>query len=148
MIEKDETEQGKRKSLNFGHTVGHGIEHLSGYKIKHGIAVALGMVCETFLSLEMGIVSRETFREVLLIVKTFNLPLTHAYFSNKKSIEKIYDTMLFDKKNKQQSVQMCVLKKVGCVFNYKNNYTVTLEKDFFLAKVPLLNKTIEKTISF
>ncbi len=49
VVAGDEREGGRRKILNFGHTIGHAIEHLSGYAILHGEAVAIGMVAEARL---------------------------------------------------------------------------------------------------
>lgn len=49
IVASDEREGGRRRILNFGHTIGHAIEHLSGYEILHGEAVAIGMVAEARL---------------------------------------------------------------------------------------------------
>lgn len=49
VVAGDEREAGRRKILNFGHTIGHAVEHLSGYEILHGDAVAIGMVAEARL---------------------------------------------------------------------------------------------------
>ncbi len=57
VIEEDPFERGRRAALNFGHTVAHAIEALSNYQILHGYAVAMGMVAETQLAVEMGLCS-------------------------------------------------------------------------------------------
>lgn len=49
VVAGDEREAGRRKMLNFGHTIGHAVEHLSGYATLHGDAVAIGMVAEARL---------------------------------------------------------------------------------------------------
>jgi 3-dehydroquinate synthase len=49
VVAADEREGGRRKILNFGHTIGHAVEHLSGYEMLHGEAVAIGMVVEARL---------------------------------------------------------------------------------------------------
>jgi len=49
VVASDEREGGRRKILNFGHTIGHAIEHLSGYEMLHGEAIAVGMVAEARL---------------------------------------------------------------------------------------------------
>ena len=46
VVENDEKESNLRKILNFGHTVGHAVEQLSGYSISHGSAISIGMVIE------------------------------------------------------------------------------------------------------
>jgi 3-dehydroquinate synthase len=54
VVEEDEKESGRRRVLNFGHTVGHAIEKASGYSIPHGDAVAMGMMAATSLSVSWG----------------------------------------------------------------------------------------------
>jgi 3-dehydroquinate synthase len=49
VVAGDEREGGRRKILNFGHTIGHAVEHLSGYEMLHGEAIAIGMVVEARL---------------------------------------------------------------------------------------------------
>lgn len=49
VVAGDEREGGRRRILNFGHTIGHAVEHLSGYALRHGEAVAIGMVAEARL---------------------------------------------------------------------------------------------------
>ena len=55
VIEQDPYEQGLRASLNLGHTIGHGVELASGFRLRHGEAVAIGMVAETELAEQLGI---------------------------------------------------------------------------------------------
>ncbi len=49
VVAGDEREGGRRRILNFGHTIGHAVEHLSDYELLHGEAVAIGMVAEARL---------------------------------------------------------------------------------------------------
>ncbi len=55
VVAGDERELGRRRILNFGHTIGHAVEHLSGYAILHGEAVAIGMVAEARLGELAGV---------------------------------------------------------------------------------------------
>ncbi len=55
VVERDETEQGERATLNYGHTLGHALEALGGYKRwRHGEAVAIGMTFASALAAELG----------------------------------------------------------------------------------------------
>lgn len=68
IVERDERETGIRRILNFGHTVGHAIEALSGYRLLHGEAIAIGMALEAELAERAGIAERgtaATLRDVL-----------------------------------------------------------------------------------
>jgi 3-dehydroquinate synthase len=55
VVSIDEREQGERITLNYGHTIGHAVEHLSAYQLLHGEAVAIGMQAEARLALAMGL---------------------------------------------------------------------------------------------
>jgi len=55
VVARDERENGVRKILNFGHTIGHAIEHVTGYGVPHGDAVAIGMVAEARVAERLGI---------------------------------------------------------------------------------------------
>ena len=59
VVAADEREGGRRKVLNFGHTLGHAVEQASGYRVPHGEAVAIGMVLEAILA-EHGFVPPST----------------------------------------------------------------------------------------
>lgn len=59
VIEVDEFEQGIRKGLNYGHTLGHVIEAMTEYAIPHGIAVVIGMIIVNQMSFEQGLLSQE-----------------------------------------------------------------------------------------
>ncbi len=75
IIEEDPFEQGIRAALNFGHTIGHGIEHLSGYALKHGEAVGIGMVVETQLAERIGIAEAGLADEIAETLLTLGLPV-------------------------------------------------------------------------
>ena len=64
VVERDEKESGERMILNFGHTIGHALEHVSHYKMMHGYAVALGILVEMKISELLGILSPEDYRSV------------------------------------------------------------------------------------
>lgn len=78
VVEADERESHLRQILNFGHTIGHGIE-AAGYALLHGEAVAVGMVAATTIAVEKGLVDA-TFRDRLVaLIEAFGLP-TRAEF--------------------------------------------------------------------
>ena len=69
IVQEDETEQGVRSILNYGHTLGHALEALTGYTYyTHGEAIAIGMIAAARISLEMGTTDQETaeFQESLI----------------------------------------------------------------------------------
>lgn len=74
IVEKDPYEKGLRKTLNFGHTIGHALEsHFlhKGQPISHGKAVTLGMLAETKISLLKGIIGKEDFEAIIRLITRF-----------------------------------------------------------------------------
>jgi 3-dehydroquinate synthetase len=76
VVEEDEREMtGARSRLNLGHTIAHGLEALQGYGgIKHGDAVAVGMVVATHLAVILELESKGTLAELLDLLEHFGLP--------------------------------------------------------------------------
>ncbi len=112
-IEKDEFDNDIRLLLNFGHTFGHALEGASNFKISHGIAVGLGMLCAHHLSRSLGLlqVRNRKVDDLLdhiftLLQKVIDLPLMikdidmmvalEKFQSDKKHSTKEYVAILFD----------------------------------------------------
>jgi len=76
IIEEDPFEKGFRAALNFGHTVGHGVELVSGLKIRHGEAVSIGMVAEAWFAELVGMAVPGLRDEISSMLKTQGLPVS------------------------------------------------------------------------
>jgi 3-dehydroquinate synthase len=74
VVHRDEREAGLRKTLNFGHTIGHAIELCGSYEMLHGEAVAAGMVLESALAERAGIAESGTLERVRDAVSAAGLP--------------------------------------------------------------------------
>ena len=115
IVIEDERENGIRKLLNFGHTVGHGVEALSGYCISHGHAVAAGMAIEAKAAAKMNLCDNQCVDEILKMLRLYNLPESTDY-----SLEELADACLSDKKRDGDSITMifpieigkCILKEI------------------------------------
>jgi shikimate kinase/3-dehydroquinate synthase len=110
IIEEDPFEQGIRAALNFGHTIGHGIEHLSGYALKHGEAVGIGMVVETQLAERMGIAEAGLADKIAETLLTLGLPIA---IPAGISVPDLVATMQHDKKKAKGVVKFALPVKVG-----------------------------------
>ena len=118
IVEKDPTEQNLRKTLNFGHTLGHAIESYYLNQVDkallHGEAIAIGMVLESFLShkiLGLDINSVEKIKSFL--IKTFGQPKIDP-----KDFEGIIGLMKHDKKNENGKIKFVLLENIGtCKIN-------------------------------
>ncbi len=107
IVKKDPKEDGLRKVLNFGHTIGHAIESLSwktNNPLLHGEAVAIGMVAEARLSGKDLLIIEESLKKIGLPVKVKNI----------KS-EDIMNMILTDKKNSAGKINWSLPKKIGKV---------------------------------
>ena len=108
IVNRDEFENGERKLLNFGHTIGHAIEKCSNLSISHGNAVAIGMAMATKGAYEIGI-SEKDFSDVLLpILEKNNLPTTCDF-----SAEELYKASLKDKKRSFDTMSVIVPDELG-----------------------------------
>lgn len=112
IVEVDPKEQGIRKALNLGHTVGHAFESLAleeNRPVLHGYAVAWGLVCELYLSYVQVGFPKERLRQVIQFVRQhygcFSFDC-HAY-------EQLYELMKHDKKNTGDNINFTLLKEVG-----------------------------------
>ena len=111
IVESDERESGVRAILNFGHTFGHAIESLTGYRrFYHGEAVAIGMVKAMEVSERMGLVDRGDVERVVNLLKLLKLPV-----SLPEGIDegRMFEIMLKDKKNKNSSLRFVLTKGIG-----------------------------------
>ncbi len=114
IVSQDPTENGIRKALNFGHTLGHAIEsHFmeSSKPLLHGEAIAIGMVLESYVSLELGLLNDEEFSEI----KSTILEFFPAVAFNDKDIQNVIALLIHDKKNEYGKVSFCLLDGIGAV---------------------------------
>lgn len=112
IVKKDPKEKGLRKILNFGHTVGHAIETYylnTKTPLLHGEAIAIGMICELYLSKQKCGLPEKEFNEIINYLQQI---YRHIKPNNPIS-KKIIDLMRFDKKNKNGNIQFALIKKTG-----------------------------------
>jgi 3-dehydroquinate synthase len=74
IVELDERDQGLRRILNFGHTVGHAVEAASAYSLSHGEAVAIGMVAAAIFSEQLHYLPADDRRRIVSIIRAVGLP--------------------------------------------------------------------------
>lgn len=101
VVERDEREGGLRAVLNYGHTIGHAVETLSGYgRVRHGEAVAIGMAQIATLSVLHGFSSAEARDRVVSLLTSVGLPTDLPLFSANEYVEII----AHDKKKRDDGV--------------------------------------------
>ena len=118
IVEQDPTEQNLRKTLNFGHTLGHAIEsyylNQPEKALLHGEAIAIGMILESYLSHKILGLDTESLNEIKsLLTKTFGHPKIET-----SDFENIIELMKHDKKNENGVIKFVLLEKIGnCKIN-------------------------------
>ena len=131
IVEIDETEQGDRALLNFGHTFGHALESYFDYseKLLHGEAVSLGMVLATLFSYEEGYISDRKLKEIRDHLNTMKLPTKITQIHNGKvDVVKLLRFMKQDKKVVGDNINLILLKDVGKGFIERDVSFQELEK--------------------
>jgi 3-dehydroquinate synthase len=104
VVQHDEFEQGERRLLNFGHTLGHALENQ--YELSHGQSVAIGMTYASNISHQLL-----GFKQTDAVIKTlvqYGLP-TYAKFDK----DKVFGVMKMDKKRESKSINFILLEKIG-----------------------------------
>ena len=83
VVKKDEFDNNYRNLLNFGHTAGHAIEKVSGFKgLNHGQAVAIGMVIAVDISISLGLLKASVRQEIISLYKQLKLPYSLNFSEN------------------------------------------------------------------
>jgi 3-dehydroquinate synthase len=116
VVKKDPYESGLRKILNFGHTLGHSIEswYLDTEKdLLHGEAIAAGMIMEAKLALDLGLIEKEYFKQVVSYIdQVFDRVMIFPPFDKIKSL------LGQDKKNQGPTVMFSLINGPGsCLFD-------------------------------
>ncbi|MBC34963.1 MAG: 3-dehydroquinate synthase [Bacteroidetes bacterium] len=118
IVAQDPTEKGLRKVLNFGHTIGHAIESMflnTEKPLLHGEAVAIGMICEAFLSENIGILSVSKSEEIMRYIRKIFADIS----INIDNFDVFFDYLKQDKKNKAEKYQFSLISDIGkAVFDH------------------------------
>jgi 3-dehydroquinate synthase len=109
-VGRDETETGPRKMLNFGHTLGHAVEALSGYALLHGEAVAIGMVEEARIGERIGVTAAGTASRLRQVLSRLGLPTSLPI---EMSAEEAIGFTHTDKKAREGRVQYALIEGIG-----------------------------------
>jgi 3-dehydroquinate synthase len=104
----DEFDNGERRKLNLGHTLGHAVEAESEFALSHGKSVAIGLASVARASAKAGICSEECAGRICALLEKFGLPTKTDY-----DMDALYEHMLSDKKRLGGTVNLIVPEKIG-----------------------------------
>ncbi|MGH8041196.1 MAG: 3-dehydroquinate synthase [Rudaea sp.] len=111
IVARDETEQGERALLNFGHTFGHALETVCGYgTLLHGEAVAIGMGLAAWLSAQLGMAAASDAERLKALLARFALPTAIPAGADPDALLK---AMQLDKKNLSGRLRLILWRGIG-----------------------------------
>ena len=130
IVEKDEKENGLRKSLNLGHTFGHSYEATLNYskKLNHGEAVLYGILSAAKFSTKLNFLNTYDYKLIVSHLSRLGFVNLNKIFK-KKNLNKIISFMISDKKNDTKKINLITLKKIGNV-NTSNQFDIIKVKKF------------------
>jgi 3-dehydroquinate synthase len=108
VVAKDEKDAGRRLLLNYGHTIGHALEAVSGFRLRHGQAVAIGMLAAARISRRKGMLAEDAVARLKALIKQAGLPTSSGYPK-----PDILQAMQHDKKVVKSKVRFVLLKAIG-----------------------------------
>lgn len=108
IVNRDEFENGERKLLNFGHTIGHAVEKCSGFTVSHGNAVAVGMMIAARGAYRTGLTNEDITESLKALLMKNKLPTDCSY-----SAQELYEVSLNDKKRSLDTVSLIVPESLG-----------------------------------
>ncbi len=113
VVQEDPYEQGRRATLNLGHTFGHAIEQVSGYTVRHGEGVAMGLVLAANLSARLGYCSPALQTDIETVLTAHHLPIrVPAHLATND----LYKAMWTDKKKAAGKLRFVLLRGIGDAF--------------------------------
>ncbi len=108
VVSEDLTDVGRREMLNYGHTLGHAIESASGYSVRHGEAISIGMVFAAQLARHAGLLDRDSASRHRELISAMALPTTYP-----GSLADLLPLMRVDKKTRGAQLRFVVLEDIG-----------------------------------
>jgi 3-dehydroquinate synthase len=124
IVESDEKESGARQWLNYGHTIGHAVEAIEAYRISHGEAVAIGLLVETKLSIEAGLLPASVFKKLEELLTAYQLPLSTTAFEDR---ERFLYQLKGDKKSKKGAPCFVMLDRLGKAHGKEGHYSFPVD---------------------
>jgi 3-dehydroquinate synthase len=126
VVSRDEREEGLRTVLNFGHTIGHAVEMVSGYSLLHGEAVAIGMALESKLAERIGLAQTGTAATVIRTLQIAGLPTD---LPTDCGADAVLEAMRSDKKGRSGKTRFALPRRIGGMAGEDTGWTVSVGDD-------------------
>jgi 3-dehydroquinate synthase len=132
VVSQDEREGGIRATLNAGHTIAHGLEQESRYRLPHGEAVGLGLIAECRIAERMGLAPAGLGERVAGLVRALGLPVRTG---SNVQVASVLEAMLHDKKNREGQVRLALPIGLGAMHEGEGQWTVPVTHDLLASAV-------------
>lgn len=124
VVRADEREHGRRKTLNLGHTLGHALEHVSGYALLHGEAVAIGMVLEARIAERLGVADAGTAARIESVLRQAGLPVRRP---RELAVDTVVDATRMDKKARGGRVEYALPARIGAMAGEASGWALPVD---------------------
>ena len=129
VVKADAREAGRRKILNFGHTIGHAIEQASRYSLLHGEAVAIGMVVEARLAERIGVGQFGMAGEIERVLREVGLPVARP---TSIDAETVLAATRHDKKSRGGAVSYALPSCIGTMAGAERGWSIEVDDSLVL----------------
>jgi 3-dehydroquinate synthase len=126
VVEEDPLEKNKRRILNYGHTVGHAVEAVSGYALLHGEAIAVGIIAAGLVEGELGLAEPGRLDRIRTVLEKLGVPVK---LPKNLAEDKVIDLMRHDKKAVGQWPRFVLLDRLGEVHQEDGQYAVKVGRE-------------------
>ncbi|MEO8216863.1 MAG: 3-dehydroquinate synthase [Acidobacteriota bacterium] len=124
VVQEDVRDEGKRQILNFGHTVGHAIENATSHRVRHGHAVAAGMLVEASVAREMTGFPQQDFERLRALVRSAGLPLVPQC-----AFDEAIAPLLLDKKGSRDSIRCALPERIGVMASVGGHWVIPVPEE-------------------
>ena len=124
IVRADLREAGQRATLNYGHTLGHALEHASGFALLHGEAIAIGMALEARIAERLGIAEAGLSEQVEFVLGRAGLPVTRPPALDPAAI---LAATRVDKKARAGGVAYSLPRRLGTMAAEHDGWTVRVD---------------------
>ncbi len=126
VVEADPREQNQRRSLNYGHTIGHAVEAASGFELLHGEAVAIGIIAASLIEIEMELAQPGRLDRIRGILEKLGVPVK---LPADMAEEKLIDLVKRDKKAVNKWPRFVLISRIGEVYRQDGQYAVEVSAE-------------------
>jgi 3-dehydroquinate synthase len=124
VVSADPRESNRRKILNFGHTIGHALETLSGYRLAHGEAVAMGMIAESRLAARSGLLPARAAARLGDLIARLGLPTA---LPEGLTPARVLEVARRDKKARAGRIAYALPSRLGAMANVGGEYGIFVD---------------------